>query len=430
MKRSQSLQWLMVALISASFAPMVKAAEPLSFSPRAEAIPFPPDAVDINFHDTFDLIRFNSGSSLAAVTDFYRRELPQRGWTEDKSAVEQDEDSIDMTFKHDAAQIVVELDANSSGVSAYFECEGLEFSGLNDPALLLAAGVPQPRSLLFLQKEIPRPDKIQDLEYSNDSCTFTSPLAFTELFDFYTQALSKAGWRETRKPLITADRRYTEYKKGIEEVAVNVFADETGSRIVLDYETETKEPVIPPLPDASQQPLVATMSKNSASQTPATAKPRVAVDVSKNTGSATFALNGLKQVFKHAAAYRAKNDGEEKTQLVFSVQPIPYQKLQDILAKEDSFSFYDIYPGSFPAHLTLSVGDSISFYYHSGGTTIGNSLAEPERDLKIDKQRIKGMVKMPQPQESFSDKFQIDFTIDAVLLTPETQLSPQTTLTK
>ncbi len=421
--------WLTALLfVAIGVLPDAKSAEPTKptpFSARAEALPFPPDAREINFHDTFDLIRFNSGSSLAAVTDFYRRELPQRGWTEDKSAVEQDEDSIDMTFNHPGeaaqgndAQIVVELDANSSGVSAYFECKGLEFSGLNDPAKLIAAGVPQPRSLLFLQKEIPRPDKTQDLEYSNDSCTFKSTLAFTELFDFYTKALKEDGWRETRKPLITADRRYTEYERRGEEVAVNVFTDETGSRIVLRYETETKEPAIPPLPEAGQQPLAGL-----ATNAPAAAKPRVAVDISKNTGSATLALNGQKQVFPHAVAYRAKNDGEEKTQLVFSAQPIPYQKLQDLLAKEDSFSFYDIYPGSFPAHLTLSVSDSISFYYHSGGTTIGNSMAEPERDLKVEKNRIRGTVKMPQPQESFSDKFQIDFTIDAAILTPQTTVA-------
>ena len=39
------------------------------FSAKAEALPFPPDAHDLKFHTTFDLIYFSSSSSLAAVTE-------------------------------------------------------------------------------------------------------------------------------------------------------------------------------------------------------------------------------------------------------------------------------------------------------------------------------------------------------------------------
>jgi hypothetical protein len=415
------LAMLIVGVLFICTAPVLGApgsapSAPTPFSAHAEALPFPPDAREIEFDATFDDIEFTSGSSLPSLADFYRRELPKRGWKEDVSAAEIDEESAELTFQHDQAQVVLELDEQSDGVAVSFDCEGLDFGQTSDPAKLMAAGVPVPRSYLFLQEEIPRPTEVQDVEYGSDACHFKSPLALQAAFDFHVKALQDKGWRESRRPIITADRRYTEFQRGPHEVSVNVFAHEVGSRIILGYESQTKEPLVPPLAEVGA--LAQSGQKLPAGKAPA----RVAVEVSKNTGSATFTLNGHKQVFKHAVAYRTVSDGEDKTQLVFSAQPIPYQKLQDLLAKEDSFSFYDIYPGSFPAHLTVSVNGFISFYYHSGGTTLGNSIEEPERDLKVDKERIQGTVKMPQAQESFDDKIQVDFAIDAAILTPHTQL--------
>ena len=56
------------------------------FSAQAEALPFPPDAREVEFDATFDGIEFESGSSLAALADFYRQDptqyLPRRGRAE------------------------------------------------------------------------------------------------------------------------------------------------------------------------------------------------------------------------------------------------------------------------------------------------------------------------------------------------------------
>ncbi|MDA0658628.1 MAG: hypothetical protein O2931_09435 [Planctomycetota bacterium] len=132
------------------------------FSARVEALPYPPDAREIELDATFHGIEFRSGSSLASLDAFYRRELRQRGWIEDESAAKRDEESSDMTFTQDNARLDIELDVYSKEIAVNIDCEELDFGRSTDPAALAAAGVPQPRSYLFLQKEIARPSEIQE----------------------------------------------------------------------------------------------------------------------------------------------------------------------------------------------------------------------------------------------------------------------------
>ena len=120
-----------------------------------------------------------------------------RGWTEDESAAEIEADAVELTFKHDEAQIEMEFDADSDGVDVSFDCEGLDFSKTGDPAALIAAGVPQPHSYVFLQKELPRPTSVQDVQYSSDACHFKSTLALADAFGFFDKSLKGSGWRET-----------------------------------------------------------------------------------------------------------------------------------------------------------------------------------------------------------------------------------------
>ena len=79
---------LVVATFSRTATAQDAAPAGAAFSNRVEALPFPPDAREIVFHDTFDMVRFQSGSSLNALAAFYRREMKSRGWTEDADVAE------------------------------------------------------------------------------------------------------------------------------------------------------------------------------------------------------------------------------------------------------------------------------------------------------------------------------------------------------
>jgi hypothetical protein len=399
--------------------------EPVVFSPKAEALPFPRDAREVEFDATFDDIEFTSQSSLAALADFYLRELSKRGWTEDTSEREIDEESVEMTFNHDAAQVVVELDGDDDEVSVSFDCEGLDFSQASDPANLIAAGVPQPRAYIYLQKQVPRPAEIQDIEYERDSVLFKSTLPFTELFDFYMKELKSKGWRESRRPIMTADRRYTEFQRGGEQLNVNVFAHEIGSRIVLTYETQAKEPTLPPLAEVSADNPFAKLARKAASAPGSAAAAPIAttpIQVTKNTGAATFTLGAKKYSFKHAAAYRSQQDGENTTQLLFADRPISLARIQELLATEESPDIEDIFGENWPGYLRIKVDQYMSFSFNSGGVGIGNSIDKPDNKLKFDKDRVSGTLKMAEPQEAFDDKFTLEVTIDAPVLTPTTRI--------
>ncbi len=173
--------------------------------------------------------------ALPALAKFYRTEMARRGWQEVEK--ERDEDSIEVTFKHGEAQVELSLDQDSDGVDVSLDCRGLSFAGTNDPAGLVALGLPQPRSYVFLQQEFDLPADIRDLQFdSGNRCLFKSGLGLQEAFDLLTRQLRTKGYRETRRPIVSKDRRYTEFAKGRVEVSVNVFSHEGGSRAVLTYE--------------------------------------------------------------------------------------------------------------------------------------------------------------------------------------------------
>lgn len=399
------------------------AAEEIEFSSQATALPFPPDTRSLEFDATFGDIEYVCGSSMASLADFYRREMAKRGWTEDAESAESDEDSMTLVFEHDA-RVEIELDQGSDESRVSIDCEGLEFDGVDDPAALVAAGVPQPRAYVFLQKQIPRPEEIQDVQYRMDSCHFKSPIELQAAFDFYNKALKGAGWKETRKPIIDSDRRYTEFRKSGITVSVNIFSDEVGSRIILGYENPSKEKVPPPLP-----PVVVAATPKSPDGEPladdggeAGAGAKTNVDVSKNTGSATMVMGNETHVFKYVAAFRTKEDGEDRTRLVFTERPIPMQKLQTMLAKQDDVSFFDLFENDFPGQLTIEYGEYVGMNFNSGGVSLGTSLEKSDCALTIENGRVTGTVTMAEPKEFFDDKYQVNATIDAAILTPTTQL--------
>lgn len=409
--------------VSQAIAAPSAGSQPTEFSAQARAIPFPPDAREVEFDATFKDIEFTSRSSLASLTDFYLREMQRRGWEHDASAAEQDKDSVKMTFKHDGAQVVIELDQGSDDVDVNMDCEGLDFEGTADPAGLVAAGVPQPRAYVYLQKEIPRPDDVRDLEYSSDDCNFKSPMALQAAFDYYMKALKGLGWRESRRPIVTNDRRYTEFKRGPITVSVNIFSDEVGARIILGYEDDRKEPIVPPLAAVASVPVVKPGSEpigGASPNVPPTAKQ--AVDVSTNAGTATVIQGRDRYVFKHVAAYQNKRGGEETTTLVFSERPIPLQKMQTMLAAEDDFSFGDLYEFAMPSSIRIDVGRYTSFSFSAQAVGIGNSIDDPEGEIKVEQGRARGSIKMREPKQIFDEPFHVSVTIDAAVLTPNTRL--------
>jgi hypothetical protein len=207
----------------------------IEFTTDVRKLPFPADARDLEFEATFGDVKLASNSSLANLAKFYRTEMAKRGWQEAEQKL--DGDSAELTFKHGDAEVELTLDQGSKGVEVRIDTTGLSFEGTNDPAKLIALGVPQPRAYVFLQKEIKLPAGVRDLEYdSGNRCLFKSDLQLQQLFDQVSSQLRAKQFRETRRPIVTADRRYTEFASGRVQVSVNIFADGRGSRAVLTYE--------------------------------------------------------------------------------------------------------------------------------------------------------------------------------------------------
>jgi hypothetical protein len=371
------------------------------FKAQAAALPFPPDARDLQF---------------VAWT--------RSGWEHDEAAAKVEDNAITLTFQHDPAKVKVELRQRSKEVSVNLACDKLDFEGTDDPQKLAAAGIPVARAALLVQQEMPLPPGAVNVQYTGEGCTLKSPLALPEAFDYFTRLAAGKGFRESRRPIVTDTRRYTEFKRGLVQLNVNVFTDAVGSRIILTYKDPAAERPVPPLAAVASLPIGSGGKKNEAAgQTAAAIAGAAPVDVTQNKGSATVTYAGQRFTFPHVVAYRTKGRGSYATMLAFSAQPIPYQKLQSLLGTKNDPSFGDLFEFGVPNHLVVQLGDHLSFSFSGPGVGIGDSVQEPDNQIKLAADRVEGTLKMPA-YEVFSGK-SISFvaTASAAILTPSTRIT-------
>jgi len=414
------------ALTFAAISPCDLAAA--EFSAEATALPFPADARELEFVAWARDINFSSASPLKSLAAFYLKEMAARGWEHDESQAEIDDDSIELTFKHGAAEVTVDLSQWSKEVKVSLDCEGLKFTGTDDPAKLAAAGIPVPRAALFFQKEVPLPAGVQGLQYSGEGCMFKSSMTLQEAFDHFSRIVQGKGFRESRRPIITNDRRYTEFKKGTVQLSVNVFTDEVGSRIVLEHKDEAKEKLAPPLAAVASLPIKNFRGADKTGTNEATAAPvgttgTTAIDVASNKGSAIISYAGKQYTFANVACFQTKGRGSRDTMVVFSAKPIPVNKMQSLISTKDNFSFGDLYELGSPNYLIVQLGDYLSFTFALTSTYVGNSIDNSVNEMKVDAGRVRGTLKMP-PKEVFrGEQFSFTVTADAAIITPTTRIA-------
>lgn len=391
------------------------------FSDEATALPFPPDTRALKFSASFGDIEYTSGSSLNSLAAFYLKEMASRGWEHDESKAEVDDDSIELVFKHGESEVEVSLSQRSKEVKVSIDTDEVKFTGVDDPAKLAAAGLPVSRSVLFVHKELTLPANVQGLSFDEDGCMFKSTLDLKSAYEHFTKLLAAKGFKESRKPIISAGRQYSEFKKGTTEVSVNVFTDPVGSRVVLEHKDSAKEPVKPPLPAVVALSIGKHQSiDKNAPNAPTTAPNATPVDVTTNKGSATVVYNGKQYTFANVAAYQTK-DGPVK--LVFSSKPIPLNKMQAMIFKEKSFTFHDMYEGVTPERLEIQLGDFPSFTFALSNLVVGKSVDGKAEDVKVADGRVQGSLKMEQKQVFDKDTISFSFTASAGIITPNTRIA-------
>src|ERR1041385_8688983 len=91
-------------------------AQTAEFSPEATALPFPPDARELEFVAWAGDINYKSNSPLKSLAAFYLKERASRGWEHDDLAAAIDDDSIKLTFKHGKSKVELALRQSSKEV--------------------------------------------------------------------------------------------------------------------------------------------------------------------------------------------------------------------------------------------------------------------------------------------------------------------------
>ena len=418
---------LAIAAICVAVGGLLAAAGPgklaaAEFSGEATVLPFPPDARELEFDAKFGDIKFNSNSPLKSLAAFYLKEMAARGWQHDEAAAVAQEDAIKLTFKHEKVVVKLELKQWSKEVKASLDCENLQFTGTDDPAKLAAAGIPVPRAILFLQKELPLPAGAVNLQYTGEGCTFKSPLKLQEAFDHFTKLAAGKGFRESRRPIVTGTRRYTEFKSGAAELSVNVFTDAVGSRIILTYKDAAQAAPVPPLAAVASLPIkLGGASAAAAGANPATNTAATPIDVTSNKGSATVIYAGKQYTFANVACYQTKSRGTA-THVLFSAKPIAVNKMQALIASKNDFSFGDLYEFGYPEHLIVELGERPTFQFATSNVSVGNSVTNPSGEMKATATRVQGTLKMAATEIFKGESLSFTATADAAIITPTTRI--------
>src|SRR5262245_46806763 len=92
------------------------------FSDEATALPFPPDARELEFVAWAGDIKYTSQSPLKSLAAFYLKEMASRGWEHDELAAEIEKDSIKLKFKHGRTTVKVDLRQGSKEVHVSLDC--------------------------------------------------------------------------------------------------------------------------------------------------------------------------------------------------------------------------------------------------------------------------------------------------------------------
>ncbi|MEM9354495.1 MAG: hypothetical protein AAGA92_15930, partial [Planctomycetota bacterium] len=431
-----SLAAIALFTIAAIAAPAARAAE---FDNKATSLPFPPDAEKIEFTDWTGGIEYQSRSPLKSLAAFYLKEMTDRGWGLDPDDMEIDDETIELVFSQGEASVEAEFSQESGYVEVELDCDELDFSNVYDPASLAAAGLPVPPAVLFFQQKVPLPEGAQKVSYETDGCTFKCTLQLEEAYAHLTKAVASLGFRESRRPIISSGRNYTEFKKGPVEVSINVFSDPVGSRVILEHESPVAAKRAAPLPPvasltdflpkdssggsaAAEAAATLTRHPSSPESQAAAVAARRPADVTRNSGSATFQYGDRPYTFRHAAAFKNKGSADYATHMVFSNKPIPAGRLQEKLYTEEDFAFHQLYEWDGPETLIVTVGDYHSFGFSVSGVGIGRGVAEHVSTIEEKNGRIAGTFEM-KPEEVLSRQCSFTAKINAVILTPETHIA-------
>ncbi|TWT36094.1 hypothetical protein KOR34_09930 [Posidoniimonas corsicana] len=398
------------------------------FSPQVLKLPYPPDAYDLEFTAWSEDITYNSQSPLKSLGAFYLEEMRERGWELDKDEVEIDDDSIELVFTHGEHEVDLRISQWSKEVKVRIDGDELDFAGVDDPASIAAAGLPVPPAVRFFHTQLETPADARKPDFDADDVTVISPQGLQEAYDFYCDQVRKLGFRESRRPIITDTRRYTEFKQGGAEVSVNVFTHDAGSRAVLGYEDSRPTPRKPPLAAVASLPIGNPVEAMEAEVAAETAMNKTPVSVADNRGQAVVTYGGKKYTFNNVACFQTKDRGGYATEVVFASKPIPLGQLQQLLAAEDDPSLWDLYDDfQSPDYLILQLGKFESVSFSVPGVGIGGKQpADYTNQMKVEDGRVRGKWTMAA-ETVLSRKMSFTAEIDAALLTPTTRITSMPT---
>ncbi len=180
--------------------------------------PWPADIARAEFDEHRGMLKTQSTQSLDQVLDFYRKQLPELGWSMDAAWIQVFDDHAEILYTRGVEQHqMLRLSKTDEGTRIVIEpITHDELRALVEHALAadsppaeempaepgeVAASEPQGP----LARELPLPDDARQVEYDADEeeIRFRSPSAIRKLAQFFRDGYAEAGWEEGGISIVT-----------------------------------------------------------------------------------------------------------------------------------------------------------------------------------------------------------------------------------
>ena len=398
------------------------------FSNDIRHLPFPANVTEIELDPTFEDIELVCRQSVTDLAQFYQSEMKARGWNADEGGSRKNTRMVRLMFSRGDAEVDIELERRNDGqTDVSLDTDELHWQAANDPDALLSAGVPQPQSLVFLQRQVPKTPDATSLEFEDDECEFLSDLEFPAVVSFYTSTLSRNGWSEDVGDRFNGKFLHTRsYRKGSVtlEVKANKNHQGSGSRVTLAYENSDADQVIQL--DVDRIDATRASTTLSVANTEVLKIQSISSDSMEslldNAGQAKV-IRGDQVTLPHVAAYRTGSMDERSVVLLFSSEPIVHDHLQQAIRTGEPIRYGQLFASDPPEHLEIELTPGkMRYRFHANGVSTSATTDAIVSKLDFSQRRVRGTVGVQGVIIDQGAPLLLTAEIDAVVVTPDSAI--------
>ena len=386
---------------------------------RVRELPIPEEATDITYVKRRGDVRFQVESDFKTAGEFYSKKLTEQRWT--KSAKDNLQRNFWVqTFSKDAVSLEVRVDSKDEGSEVRLTPMGMMWEEDDQPS----------------PKDLPLTADATEIEFDDffESIEFKSPSDVKTVVEFLSGELEKRQWTKatTEFDLATFVRmQFTQQKSSLE---IDVRAEDTGSEVSIRTKGMQWDGMKDEIARAMEEAEAAEVADSEPSKVktgdmPASLpkrkdKPKQGIDeLPKLPSEGTVVMDGTTFNLPIVIAYEVFENDQWSTKVVATQKLIKQETLLARLKMSGTDKDENDSTLTYPQpYLLIEIDEDDSpsrLNLLAAGTPGGASGSELAGTALVEAGRVRGTVRMKEPDSFFDKVYTAEISFDVPVLTRE-----------